>query len=370
MKTARIFALACAPAAAMLCLAVAPRPPMASIKRCQQSLIDARNSGSAIFAPGPYLQADSCFEHLLRAWALQNSAFFLARNFDSLKLLAQRTDSLARIAKHESVGARDSMARRVPALVAETEQCLADYAARYRNLPLADTARVHFARAAIALAEGKAALASGRTQDAYARINRAHEIIRDANDAVAQTLSHYLEKAAQWRQWVAQTIAWSGKSGNTAIVVDKLAHSLRVYSCGKCIFCARAELGPQWLGQKTHCGDKATPEGRYSICRKKNQGQSKYYKALVLNYPNSQDRIAFCNLRSAGLLPPGASLGDLVEIHGSGGRGADWTNGCIALCNGDMKRLFDLAEIGTPMAIVGSVDTGNAFAHTTRTDIK
>jgi len=43
----------------------------------------------------------------------------------------------------------------------------------------------------------------------------------------------------------------------------------------------------------------------------------------------------------------------LIEIHGEGGKGANWTQGCIALKNEDMDELFDLAQIGTPVTIVG-----------------
>jgi lipoprotein-anchoring transpeptidase ErfK/SrfK len=45
----------------------------------------------------------------------------------------------------------------------------------------------------------------------------------------------------------------------------------------------------------------------------------------------------------------------LIEIHGSGGKGADWTAGCIALTNRDMDSLFKFIDIGTPVTIVGSM---------------
>mgnify|MGYP003445634820 CR=1 FL=1 len=39
--------------------------------------------------------------------------------------------------------------------------------------------------------------------------------------------------------------------------------------------------------------DGAVPEGRYHVAAKKGRGATKYYKALLLNYPNDADRRAF-----------------------------------------------------------------------------
>ena len=55
-----------------------------------------------------------------------------------------------------------------------------------------------------------------------------------------------------------------------------------------------------------------------------------------------------------GRLPRGAGIGSLIEIHGDGGRGEDWTSGCVALENHDMDRLFARVSVGTPVTIIGS----------------
>jgi lipoprotein-anchoring transpeptidase ErfK/SrfK len=52
----------------------------------------------------------------------------------------------------------------------------------------------------------------------------------------------------------------------------------------------------------------------------------------------------------------------LIEIHGEGGRGWDWTDGCIALTNADVERLLAAVPIGTPVAIVGSAGQGGRFS--------
>ena len=113
------------------------------------------------------------------------------------------------------------------------------------------------------------------------------------------------------------------------------------------------ELGPYWVSAKTRSGDAATPEGQYHIVAKKDRGASAYHRALLLSYPNDQDRQAFLRDRQSGLVPPAARIGGLIEIHGGGGRGEDWTSGCVAMSNQDVDDLFPRVHLGTPVTIVG-----------------
>ena len=83
-----------------------------------------------------------------------------------------------------------------------------------------------------------------------------------------------------------------------------------------------------------------------------------FYKALLLDYPNAEDRAEFNRARRSGDLPPSAGIGGLIEIHGEGGRGRDWTRGCAAVTNRDMDELFARVGVGTPVTIVGSDDFG------------
>jgi L,D-peptidoglycan transpeptidase YkuD (ErfK/YbiS/YcfS/YnhG family) len=54
------------------------------------------------------------------------------------------------------------------------------------------------------------------------------------------------------------------------------------------------------------------------------------------------------------VVPANAGIGSLIEIHGEGGQGRDWTDGCVALSNSDMDRVFSHARVGTPVTIVGT----------------
>lgn len=156
-----------------------------------------------------------------------------------------------------------------------------------------------------------------------------------------------------WRGWVAESVDRSRREG-TVLVVDKLKRRLEVYSGGKLVDSFRAELGAHGLKPKLYAGDMATPEGRYRVTEVRTGGATKYYKALMLNYPNEEDRARYAAARREGRVPRGRGIGSLIEIHGYGGRGEDWTEGCIALSNKDMDRLFRHVRKGMPVTIVGT----------------
>ncbi|MCX6301690.1 MAG: L,D-transpeptidase family protein [Bacteroidia bacterium] len=93
----------------------------------------------------------------------------------------------------------------------------------------------------------------------------------------------------------------------------------------------------------------------YKISRKFESDSTKYYKALLINYPNEEDTLEFNHAIESGSISRSARIGDMIEIHGNGGRGADWTAGCIALKDREMDSIFKYVREGTPVTIVGSM---------------
>lgn len=158
----------------------------------------------------------------------------------------------------------------------------------------------------------------------------------------------------KWQQLVAETIARSKAEGSTALIIDKLKRKLHVYSAGNRIATFDAELGAKGLKQKLHAGDQATPEGRYRVTEARGPGRTKFYKALLLDYPNAEDRARYAFGKKTGAVPLRAGIGSLIEIHGDGGQGRDWTDGCVALTDGDMDKVFARSRVGTPVTIVGT----------------
>jgi hypothetical protein len=216
------------------------------------------------------------------------------------------------------------------------------------------------AAARLALDEARAYQRAGDYRNATVRALRAGELSAQVQDHAASVVARYAdaETIARWRRWIVETVSWSKREGRVAIVVFKESHRLTVYHRGAAVGTYTVDLGFNWTADKRHEGDGATPEGRYRVVARLGRRASIYYKALLLDYPNADDRAEFARARRSGDLPSGARIGGLIEIHGGGGRDQDWTDGCVALSNDDMDRVFERAGIGTPVTIVGSDEYG------------
>jgi len=158
----------------------------------------------------------------------------------------------------------------------------------------------------------------------------------------------------KWREWTRAGIDESRRTGKPALVVDKRAQMAILWTKGKPTRWFDVELGYNGLERKLKSGDGATPEGFYRVLRKKGRGETKYYKALLLDYPNAEDKRRFRDARQNGEVHRSSAIGGLIEVHGDGGRGTNWTDGCVAVTNEEMDFLFEKLAVGSPVVIVGS----------------
>ncbi len=207
-----------------------------------------------------------------------------------------------------------------------------------------------------ALNEALAYQRGGDLATAATRARDAADLAGQASDRAAALASRYADRETvlRWQGWRNATIEWSRREGRPAIVVVKDAHLMTVYVGGVPVKSYTVELGFNWIADKRQEGDGATPEGRYRVASRMDRLSADYYKALLIDYPNAEDRAQFSRARQTGDLPASSRIGGLIEIHGSGGRGHDWTNGCVAVTNREMDDLFERVVVGTPVTIVGS----------------
>jgi hypothetical protein len=218
-------------------------------------------------------------------------------------------------------------------------------------------ARTLLIRTELRLREADLQHKKGEIIEAEKKLTEASPHLQDAEDMVFSILERYrypslLEK---WEGWIKETISESEKKRIFAVVVTKIDRKLVVYKEGKPMMSFDVGLGPNSLVNKIHAGDYATPEGRYWIVKK--IPTSQYYRALLLDYPNEEDRKRFQQEQREGLIPPGVGIGGLIEIHGGGEDSI--TNGCISLEDENIDKIFDLLDIGTPVTIVGSTRRKN-----------
>jgi len=191
--------------------------------------------------------------------------------------------------------------------------------------------------------------------EARAAAERAAELAGVPIETFREREQRFLDpdQLQEWRRLAELAVRESRLRHETAIVVDKYHRRLVVYRNGRAIAAYTVELGANGLERKAFSGDRATPEGRYRIVTKKRGGATKFYKALLIDYPNAEDRERYRALQRSGDVPDGAGIGGLIEIHGEGGSGKDWTDGCIALKNKEMDELYRLVTVSTKVTIVG-----------------
>ena len=222
------------------------------------------------------------------------------------------------------------------------------------HLPLKVNVRKNYEFGKLSLEQGLNAFGKGDIMLATKRLNDGKAKISVADKEVNLLLKDYFGNFSKWQDWFNSTVKQSALNKNHAIIVEKIKHKAYLYYNGKLSKEFDVELGRNWIGDKYFAGDKATPEGMYKVIKKKSTGNSRYYKALLINYPNDEDQAVFNLKKRQGTISRNTRIGGLIEIHGEGGKGDDWTSGCVALTNGEMDELFNLVPVGTPVTIIGS----------------
>jgi len=205
-------------------------------------------------------------------------------------------------------------------------------------------------------------------QGLYSRSTQAAQLAQKLMESQAAVLTsqfgHYADerRVNGWRRLVQRAVEWSRANRAAAIVISKADRRLILYRNGRPVLSYPVRLGYNGMLEKRYQGDGATPEGLYHVSRKRDQGQTLFYKALLLDYPNSEDRRRFQQAIKTGRVPKGAFIGGQIEIHGSGDDLLSQTLGCIQVENAHMDALFNAVEAGTPVTIVGALNLSNTVA--------
>ncbi len=134
------------------------------------------------------------------------------------------------------------------------------------------------------------------------------------------------------------------------VVVEKGQRKLSLVSDGQTVRTYRVALGFDPLGSKMREGDGQTPEGLYSIDQL--IFESAFHHALRISYPNAWDRRRAADagyVAGGNIMIHGLPNGSVAEDVGHGT--VDWTNGCIAVTNEEIRELVRLIPIGTPILI-------------------
>jgi murein L,D-transpeptidase YafK len=184
----------------------------------------------------------------------------------------------------------------------------------------------------------------------------------------AQPVANHPESGRETRSSNSEAIAANNAPlklplSEPRIEVWKGERKLLLFSAGRVVRSYHVGLGLSPVGDKVREGDHRTPEGDFYIFTK--NPKSAFYLSLGISYPNmahakrglrdgmitkaQYNQIVAANQRKK-TPPQNTTLGGTIYIHGNGSS-TDWTWGCVALENAEIKELYEAVEVGTPVKI-------------------
>ncbi len=339
-----------------------PTPPVGEVEYALASLQQASQSKAQRYSKKTYKKAKACFDSAMKHWNYQNKRFILKRDYQKVSYFAKKSAKLAKKATRSSSNLSKNLVITVRENIDKLSELIDNMNQLFHRLPLPEDYRNKISKGKILINEANVEFKKGDYLSASEKISVAEELIMGSYKKSLDDMEEYFNSQPYWNKLVRNTIRNTANNNSMAIVVDKFARKLYIYQNGLKKYEFEAEFGKNWMGRKRLKGDKATPEGIYLIKSKIPAKKTKYFRALLLNYPNAADIAYFNQEKAKGRIPKNAHIGGLIEIHGDGGKGTDWTDGCIALTNADMLKVYKIVEPGTPVVIVGSIADFNTVA--------
>jgi len=348
-------------AVALLCLAGCTEPPIPpEVKQAEEQDIALWRSEAPVYLPEEYGQYKKALIKARADFIRERSRPVLFRNYTHVQ---------SEFRHHLQNGSAiiGQLEERKREFSRETGEKLSIFGNQIDSLKeLSKTmnegrlARRNLIQAEVILIEAKKRFEKGDFIGADEKTSLLAEHLNAAEKTLYPIVNRYSDtrQIGQWQKWFDDTIAESRTRNIPVIIVNKSERTLTLYKRGTVHKTYKIGLGRNGSKDKLHAGDYATPEGRYRIIKK--LSQSRYHKALLINYPNEDDRRQFELAKKKGLIPRTVSIGGLIEIHG-GGKDS-MTYGCIAMDNPRIDELFRMVAVGTPVTIVGAVNSRNRLS--------
>jgi len=320
----------------------------------------AAEAEGALRAPAVCAAAQAALARAEAEVRLQSKRSSWSQDFTEAALLTSRAVQAAHICVSHARAARDLKRDRAERALSGLEADIARATALARHVPDGEGIKNDILKAVLALGEGRTSFGRGHFERAEEAAARGSGQIRSSVEEIGRFIDEFRDspRTAVWRRWVEETVRLSVREDRTVILVDKLRRQLLVVRGREDLASYTVDLGAGGIASKTRAGDEFTPEGRYKVTEVRGPGQTRYHRALMLDYPNEDDRERFRLAKRAGKVPRDGRIGNNIEIHGDGGRSQDWTQGCVALSNDDMDDLASRVVVGTPVTIVGTIPDG------------
>jgi hypothetical protein len=339
----------------LLLIRFTPKAPRAEMDHAREILSKAGKNKADTYSKKLFTEARVFYDSAMVNWIRENKKFIYFRNYEKVVEFADLSVKKATMATDSSINNESNLKLKLKEKLNTLKDLVVHIDQLFTTYPLTSEVRNRIGKGKILLNEAEIIYDKGQYIQASRKINDSEYLLTESYDNASANLKNYFKSYSVWTNWVDKTLRESKKNHDYSIIIDKFSRKCIIYYSGTKKYEFVAELGKNWVGDKRVKGDDATPEGLYKITKKFDSGKTKYYKALLLDYPNEEDLMKFRSEIQRGSLPANARIGGLIEIHGNGGKGIDWTEGCIALTDSEMDVVFKLVRVGTPVTIIGSM---------------
>jgi len=350
-----IILLALIPVSIVLLVRFTPQPPEGEVEYARLILSQAASNDAAFYSKKLYGEARALYDSAMTNWEKENKRFIYFRDFEKVasfaELSAKKAEQATKVSRVNATDLNIRLKQKIDTLNNLTNQINK----LFTSYPLSPEIWNRISKGKMLLKESEVAYKKGQLEQANKKITDSEMLLTDSYEKATANLKDYFNSFPVWKKWADKTIRESKQNRNYSIIIDKYSRKCMVYFGGVKKYEYKVELGKNWVGDKRAKGDKATPEGMYKIIKKFGSNKTKYHKALLIDYPNETDKKEFKEEIANGTLPRSAKIGSLIEIHGDGGRGVDWTEGCVSLTNSEIDLVYKIAVEGTPVTIVGSM---------------
>jgi L,D-peptidoglycan transpeptidase YkuD (ErfK/YbiS/YcfS/YnhG family) len=338
-----------------LLIRITPLPPEEEMSFARETLSRASRNKADTYSKKLYIEARAAYDSAMAIWRRENEKFIFFRKYDKVETYAKLSAKIAGQATESSNANSSSLKIRLKEKIESLNKTATDIDKLFGRYPLPSEIRSRISKGNLLLREAEVAYGKGQYLPANRKLTESEYLLTGVYENAVTELKDYFKSFSTWKQWTQSAIIESRANRSYAIIVDKFSRKCYVYLGGEKKYEFDTELGRNWVGNKRKMGDKATPEGVYKIVNKYKGGETLYHKALSLDYPNARDKERFRTEISRGTLPSSSKIGGGIEIHGGGGKGVDWTEGCIAITDSEIDIVFNIIKVGTPVTIVGSI---------------
>jgi L,D-peptidoglycan transpeptidase YkuD (ErfK/YbiS/YcfS/YnhG family) len=331
-----------------------PMPPIKLEKSARAALHSAQQNRADLFAPTCFSKAQRLFDSAMLSWKKENERFIFFRDYSEMVKSLEQSINTANLSLSLTQDEKKQLGEKYAKQILEIKSMFADYELHFKSIPITQKEQELLVRSKLKFEECQLAIRNKKILGIEKDLNEVRDNISAINRKSEEIIMDYFNDFPTWEKLRADAILLSEKKRTPLIIVDKYQRQCFLYEKGILRFQLPVELGSNWLGDKQKAGDKKTPEGSYRISMKKEGNNTIYHKAFLLDYPNEEDSKRFKKHLKIGVIARNSTIGGAIEIHGGGGKGLDWTDGCVALLNEEMDLLYDKVKVGTPVVIVGS----------------